>query len=301
VRFVQNWQYNAYIQIILKGQTMSNKSIQDFDRLWNYDDPAQSERDFKALVGQGDLGYQLQLLTQIARAQGLQRHFAEAHATLDEVERYLNTDTETAHVRYLLERGRVYNTEGNPQQARPLFEGAWELANRVGEISYAVDAAHMLGILDAPDLTWNLKALEVAESSSDERARRWRASLYNNIGWSHHDRGDYAAALSAFGKALRLREEQDQPDATRIARWAVARTLRSLGRYDEALGIQRQLATQAHDGYVDEELGELLLALGRAEDAKPHFARAYAELSLDEWLAEHEPERLERLQRLGTE
>lgn len=280
---------------------MSNESMPDFDRLWNYDDPAGTERDFKALVGQGELGYQLQLLTQIARAQGLQRHFAEAHATLDEVERFLNADTETAHVRYLLERGRVFNTEGSPQQARPLFEQAWELGSRIGEIGYAVDAAHMLGILDAPDLTWNLKAIEVAESSADERARRWRASLYNNLGWSYHDRGNYDAALSAFGKALRLREEGDQPEATRIARWAVARTLRSLGRYDEALAIQRQLSTQAHDGYVDEELGELLLAIGRAADAKPYFARAYAELSLDEWLAEQEPARLERLRMLGSE
>jgi tetratricopeptide (TPR) repeat protein len=280
---------------------MSNESSADFDRLWNYDDPAETERDFRALVGQGDLSYQLQLLTQIARAQGLQRHFAEGHATLDEVERYLNDDTETARVRYLLERGRLFNSAGDKERARPLFEQAWELANRAGEMGYAVDAAHMLGILDAPDLTWNLKALEVAESSSDERARRWRASLYNNIGWSYHDRGDYEAALAAFGKALRLREEQDQPDATRIARWAVARALRSLGRYEEALSIQRQLALLEHDGYVDEELGELLLALGRAAESKPHFAHAYAELSLDEWLAEHEPERLERLRVLGNE
>ena len=54
----------------------------------------------------------------------------------------------------------------------------------------------MLGILDAPDLTWNLKALELAESSPDERAQRWRASLYNNIGWSYHDQGEYDKALS---------------------------------------------------------------------------------------------------------
>jgi tetratricopeptide (TPR) repeat protein len=280
---------------------MSNDSLPDFDKLWNYEQPADTERDLRALVGRGDLGYQLQLLTQIARAQGLQRHFTEGHATLDEVERTLNTETETAHVRYLLERGRMFNSAGDKEHARPLFEAAWELANRVGEIGYAVDAAHMLGILDAPDLTWNLKALEVAESSPDERARRWRASLYNNVGWSYHDRGDYEAALSAFGKALRLREEQDQPDATRIARWAVARTMRSLGRYEEALAIQRQLAALEHDGYVDEELGELLLALGRTGEARAYFARAYAELSLDEWLAEHEAERLERLRTLGGE
>ena len=50
---------------------------------------------------------------------------------------------------------------------------------------------------------------------------------------------------------------------------------------------------------MDEELGECLLGLGRAADARPHFTLAYARLSQDPWLAEREPERLARLQRLG--
>ncbi len=276
----------------------------DFDRLWNYDQPDQSERDFRALLPLADLGAELELLTQIARAQGLQAKFTEGHATLDEVERRLNAETETARVRCLLERGRLFNSSGSAEKARPLFEQAWELARQIGAMGCAVDAAHMLGIVDAPELTWNLKALELAETSSDERARRWRASLYNNVGWSYHDRGEFDAALAAFAKALRLREEQGDAKLIRIARWAVARVLRSLLRLDEALAIQRDLAAQERregktDGYVEEELGEVLLALGRADEARPHFARAYAELSLDEWLAEREAPRLERLRALS--
>ena len=276
----------------------------DFDRLWNYDQPDQSERDFRALLPLADLGAELELLTQIARAQGLQAKFTEGHATLDEVERRLKAETETARVRCLLERGRLFNSSGSAEKARPLFEQAWELARQIGAMGCAVDAAHMLGIVDAPELTWNLKALELAETSSDERARRWRASLYNNVGWSYHDRGEFDAALAAFAKALRLREEQGDAKLIRIARWAVARVLRSLLRLDEALAIQRDLAAQERregktDGYVEEELGEVLLALGRADEARPHFARAYAELSLDEWLAEREAPRLERLRALS--
>ena len=276
----------------------------DFDRLWNYDQPDQSERDFRALLPLADLGAELELLTQIARAQGLQAKFTEGHATLDEVERRLNAETETARVRCLLERGRLFNSSGSAEKARPLFEQAWELARQIGAMGCAVDAAHMLGIVDAPELTWNLKALELAETSSDERARRWRASLFNNVGWSYHDRVEVDAALAAFAKALRLREEQGDAKLIRIARWAVARVLRSLLRLDEALAIQRDLAAQERregktDGYVEEELGEVLLALGRADEARPHFARAYAELSLDEWLAEREAPRLERLRALS--
>lgn len=54
------------------------------------------------------------------------------------------------------------------------------------------------------------------------------------------------------------------------------------------------------DGYVFEEIGECLLALGRADEAKSHFVLAYDELRKDEYLAEREPERLKRLKELGN-
>ncbi len=54
------------------------------------------------------------------------------------------------------------------------------------------------------------------------------------------------------------------------------------------------------DGYVSEELGECLLALGRSAEARAHFQRAYARLSQDIWLAANEPARLARLHRFGS-
>ncbi|HEX8682227.1 MAG TPA: hypothetical protein VF707_07935 [Ardenticatenaceae bacterium] len=54
-------------------------------------------------------------------------------------------------------------------------------------------------------------------------------------------------------------------------------------------------ASGEQDGYVYEELGECLLALGRPEQARPYFARAYEEFSQDPWLVEQEPVRLQRL------
>jgi hypothetical protein len=47
-------------------------------------------------------------------------------------------------------------------------------------------------------------------------------------------------------------------------------------------------------------MGECLLLLNRAAEARPYFARAYAVLSQDPWLAENEPERLRRLKELGA-
>jgi Flp pilus assembly protein TadD len=103
---------------------------------------------------------------------------------------------------------------------------------------------------------------------------------------------------------LAAREAAGAPEPIRIARWCVARALRSLGRSAEALEVQQALQAKlargnATDGYVDEELGECLLALDRGAEAQPYFARAYAELSQDHWLAENEPTRLERLKQLS--
>lgn len=282
-------------------------SLPDFDALWNYDRPAESERAFREALAQagGDEAYRLELLTQIARAQGLQRQFDAGHATLNEVEGRITPEMARVRVRLLLERGRLFNSAGDKTQAWTLFEQAWDAAQAAGEAGYAVDAAHMLGILETPELTWNLRALQLAETSSDERARRWRASLYNNIGWTHHDRGEYEQALALFEKALALRQEQGKPDAIRVAKWMVARVLRSLGRLDEALTLQQALAADAQaagdsDPYIQEELGECLLAMGRADAAKAHFAAAYAVLGKDDYLMKYEGERLKRMRELAS-
>jgi tetratricopeptide (TPR) repeat protein len=206
----------------------------------------------------------------------------------------------------LLERGRVFNSYGNPAQACALFMSAWEAAQAAGEDAYAVDAAHMMAIVEPAEqqMIWNLRALELAQQSLDERARRWQGSLYNNIGWTYHDMGQYDRALEMFQHALVFRQAQGQPAQIRIARWSVARAMRSLGRTEEALAMQQQLLEEHEhagmtDGYVLEELGECLLALGRSDEARPYFARAYATLSDDPWLAQNEPARLERLKQLS--
>jgi tetratricopeptide (TPR) repeat protein len=188
------------------------------------------------------------------------------------------------------------------------FAAAWELARTLGEDGLAVDAAHMLALVDAPpgEGTWHTRALDLADTSPDPDARRWRGSLWNNIGWARFEAGDVGGALAAFETALAARREQGKPRETRIAEWSVARCLRALGRPAEALAIHERLTAETaaagdpEDGYGAEEIGECLLALGRGEEARPHFARASQLLAADGWLASHEPDRIARLERLGA-
>lgn len=286
----------------------------DFDQLWDYDHPAETESLFRERLAQAPAGssYLSQLLTQIARAQGLQRQFRAAHETLDKAEGLLQPDWSRARIRCHLERGRVFNSAGHPEQARPHFLAAWEQAVAAGADFYAIDAAHMIAIVEPPaaqmarhQMAWNLRAVALAEQSNDPRARNWLGSLYNNIGWTWHDQGDYAQALAFFEKALAWREQQGNVSQIRIARWCVARARRSLGDLETALAMQRALLAELEaagesDRYVLEEIGECLLALQRDPDeARRCFALAYAQMSQDPWIAANEPERLTRLRQLG--
>jgi tetratricopeptide (TPR) repeat protein len=274
--------------------------------LWNYQDPAGTEVAFRSLLPEversGDAGALAELQTQIARTFSLRRRFDEAHATLDAIDHTVLAAQPRARVRYLLERGRTFNTAGDRDAATEQFRLAWEAARRSGEDGLAVDAAHMLGIVLPGDegLRWNLEALTLARSSPLPDAQRWQGSLLNNIGWAQHDAGRYDEALATFEEGLTWHQAAGSPRETRIAGWTIGRTLRSLGRYKEALEVQQRLAEAGEsDGYVDEELGENLLALGREDEARAAFARAYALLSKDPWLSTDEPERLKRLAELG--
>ncbi|MDE2729275.1 MAG: tetratricopeptide repeat protein [Gemmatimonadota bacterium] len=295
---------------------MSN--LPDFDQLWDYNDPAKTEKAFEELLPAvecaGNRAYHAQLLTQIARTHSLRRQFDEAHGILDVAEALVihkdvqpEDETPVVRIRLLLERGRTFNSAGDTDSARPLFNEAWERARQAGEDYHAVDAAHMLGICEPVDasLMWNNRAMEAAEASGDPRAKGWLGALYNNTGWTYHDAGEYEKALELFEKGLAWRTEWDNSQTTQIARWTVARALRSLGRTHEALAMQQSLlkeheAAGTSDGYVFEEIAECLLTLERPDEARPYFGRAYQELSQDGWLTENEPERLARLKRLGN-
>lgn len=293
-------------------ETPGENALHRFDELWDYDDPSGTEARFRALLPAAesapDRALLLQLRTQIARTLGLQKRYDEAHAMLDEVERELDEAPPVVRIRYLMERGRVLRTSGRPDEARPLFEEAWGVGRRASGIDgFAVDAAHMVALAaDPPEsIEWTEKALDLARSSPDERARRWRGSLLNNLGWTFHDLGEHEKARALFVEALEARREQGDPGLIRIARWCVARADRSLGRLEEALRTQRELHAEAEaegggDGYVLEEIAECLLAQGKGDEARPWFAGAWEVLSRDPWLPESEPERLERLHRLGA-
>ncbi|KYG62465.1 hypothetical protein AZI86_16665 [Bdellovibrio bacteriovorus] len=291
----------------------ASNELPNFDKMWNYRNPAETEARFREILPEaeksGNKDYYLQLLTQIARTQSLQSKFAKAHAILDTVEVKIGPDTPVAEVRYLLERGRTFNSSKKPDLALPLFLKAVDLGIATKQDGYVVDAYHMVAIAE-PDikkqLEWNLKALEFAEKSQDPGARSWLGSLYNNIGYTYIQLNDYKAALSVLQKQVEYYDRllpQNRYEH-QVARWFVARALRGLERNVEALEILRRLeaefaADSAPDGYVFEEIAENLLVLNHTQEAKKYFGFAYDELTKSDGLIDGDEVRTKRVKELG--
>jgi ketosteroid isomerase-like protein len=291
---------------LLISLTVTMSAI-DIDNLWEYADPAASEQRFRAALvdAQGDAALELQ--TQVARTYSLRRRFDDAHRLLDDVEPQLSRAGVAPRVRYLLERGRTFNSAGDRPRARALFEDAFQLGQSTGLQGLAVDAAHMVAIThrgsDAA-VDWNRRGLALARASSDPKARSLIPAMLNNSAWDLLDQGRAGEALPWFDDALAAWRERARPAQIRIAQWSRAHVLRKLGRHADALAQLEQLRAEhgdaaERDGFVHEEQGENLLALSRAADAGPAFAAAAGLLSADAAFAQAHGERLQRLRQLG--
>jgi tetratricopeptide (TPR) repeat protein len=260
----------------------------DLNPLWNFDDPLQSEQRFRAALATATGDDAIILQTQIARSYGLRGDFAKAREILKDLEPQLPSAGAEARIRHSLELGRTYASAAHPpetqtsdakEQAREAYKRAYEVARR-GELDgLAVDALHMLAFVDtepADQLKWAQQALVIAQASSQPAAKKWEASLRNNIGYALYQLGRYDEALEQFKQAVVLRERGDDVQARRIADWMVGWTLRALNRNDEALEIQLRLerereAAGVPSPYVFEELELLYRTKGDRERAD-HYA-----------------------------
>jgi tetratricopeptide (TPR) repeat protein len=274
--------------------------------LWDFEDLDVSEERLRAQleVEDSDAG-RSEVLTQLARVEGLRGHFDTGDRLIEEAEGLAGGST-VARARIDLERGRLRRSSGHVAEALPLFASAFELAHEAGESFIAADAAHMAA-LAAPDdegyRAWTRCSLELAEAESG--ARYWLGPLYNNLGWHYYEADDFGDALEAFQSALDAREQEPANEyAIQIARYAVAKTLRALERPGEGLPLLEQAAGWAEandrpDPWIHEELAETYASLGSTSEARHHARSALELLPAADPDFTADGERAERLRRLA--
>jgi tetratricopeptide (TPR) repeat protein len=205
--------------------------------LWDFDDLDASEARFRSALADEPMDEgRAEVLTQLARVEGLRDRFDEGDALLDEAGEMAGS-APIVRVRVDLERGRLRRSGGDPEAAMPLFESAFDGAMEVGDEFLAVDAAHMAAIA-SPDLparlAWADRGIAIAAGSEDAAVTYWLGSLFNNIGWDYFDAGDFETALDWFERALAERERRpDEPERIAHAREAVEEARAKLAEQGE--------------------------------------------------------------------
>ena len=185
--------------------------------LWDFDDlDATQWRLHAQLEEESDDAGRAEVLTQLARVEGLRGDFDACERLLLEAERLAGASA-PARIRIDLERGRKLRSSGDPAAALPLFEAAFARASESGEHYLAGDAVHMCA-LAAEDRAamelWTQRGVELCER--EPAAAYWAGPLLNNLGWAYFDAGEHEDALQLFERALEARK-RDPVDQEAIA------------------------------------------------------------------------------------
>jgi tetratricopeptide (TPR) repeat protein len=228
--------------------------------LWDFDDLDSSERRFREQLDREPTpAGRAEVLTQLARVEGLRGDFAASARLLDEAEPLAGADP-AANIRLELERGRTYRSSGDVEAAYPLFQSAFRRSIEAHDRYLAGDAAHMCAIA-TDDRTlqeaWTQRGI-------DEGDPYWAGPLLNNLGWSYFEDREYERALELFERALEARErDAENPAGIAWAQYAIGQTLRMLGRASEAVPMLEQAATTLpRDEEIQTELAAVRAAAG---------------------------------------
>ncbi len=294
-----------------------NKTI----KLENFDDlfignPEDIEKNLTVLLPEAfalpNKSIYLQILSQIALAQAMQKKFQEAHLLLNKTESMFLPNYKLAEIRILLERGRVYHQENMARKALQFFKKSYKLSKQYSFDFHTIDAAHMIAIVlkdPTKKIQWNNLAINFAKTTNDKKGSNWLGALYNNIAQNYLEANLYEDAIQAFKLCKKYGKIQNDHIVIRTAKWGIARTLRSLGLLNKALSIQKQLLKEYEEipkksqipaelirtgrGLVYEELTEIYQTF-----MKKFASLADADLSQDPGFIKLEPKRLAKMKRL---
>jgi tetratricopeptide (TPR) repeat protein len=220
------------------------------------------ERAAERAAAEGDGSVQAEALAQVARMASLT---VEGPGRLEEARRWLERAAQVASdeqplgwTRYLGVRGILEREEGHAEQALATFTEMHDYARARDLPRRAIDAAHHAAIVAPTEdqVTWAERGIAAAEELGDEG---WLAVLWNNLGSTHEDRGDWTAAADAYERARDYHHRGGGERQRLIADWAVGRASLRAGRAERAAELLPdvlQRARAAHEAQPDAETAE---------------------------------------------
>ncbi len=245
--------------------------------LWDFGDLDASERRLReALDEEPSAPARAEIMTQLARVEGLRGEFEAGEHLVAEAERLAGDSAVGARADRPRARPPAPLGRRRDERAPAVRVRRTNARSRRARAYLAGDAAHMAA-LAAPDRDGYHRVDRARRSTlaeSSEEARYWLGPLLNNLGWEHYEAGEHAEALAAFERALAAREEDpESPEPIALARYAVGKALRALGRSEEAVPLVEQAVAWAEsegapDGWYHEELALEYEAIGRADDGR---------------------------------
>lgn len=303
-----NSRVSIVVTVALLATAASASTPIDVDALWDVDVPKEGEvrlRQAEIKATGADL---LEIRAAIARSLMLQGRLDEAQKQLDVVGSMLTFGDRAGNARYLIERGRLHDVRRQFPLALLDFENAFRIAQAAQDDSLAVDAANAAAIVTRTDpkssREWLSRALSIAKGSKEAGVVRLMPSLNNNMGWAMIENGECTGAVPFFQAASALWQKEAKAMQIGFAEVGVAQCERESGRTVDAFNrIKRakDIAAQAGDaalsGEVEQEMGEILAAMGNKAEAKRSFENAARDFSQDPRVMLNDPTRITRIMR----
>ncbi|NUQ34555.1 MAG: tetratricopeptide repeat protein [Planctomycetaceae bacterium] len=212
------------------GIMQSQQFLSDADKLHRSQKPGEALELYlkaaEAAEKAGDVSVQAEALAQIARMYSLTSRLDEGRTWLERAKQVASPDHPLGWSRYLGVRGIFERESRQKEKAVATFTEMYEYCSKHKLHSRAIDAAHHVALAGTLEqqVEWGLKGVAEAEKGD----KGWLGPLWNNLGNTYDELGQFDKALDAFLKARDFHNAAGNPN-THIGDYAVAKAYRKTG------------------------------------------------------------------------
>ncbi|MCA8910609.1 MAG: tetratricopeptide repeat protein [Planctomycetes bacterium] len=194
----------------------------------------------------------VEALAQVARMYSVEGKFDEGRPWLARAEEHADSEEPLGWSRFLGVQGRYFwRDEKDNDKAKTTFIKMYEYCKEKKLFSRQLDAAHMVAIVAPPDeqVEWALNSIDAAEKAGE---KGWLAVLWNNLGWTYEEQGEYPKMLEALQNARKYHYEVGNDLSKLVADFGVGRAWWRNKDFKQARNWIEQSFEQAQQYHADQ-------------------------------------------------